>query len=69
MNNCDIFQELIARKDLLAYADDITIFTKNDNEISRVVNGFKQMETNFNLKINLKKCEILRIKEGDSKIK
>ena len=41
----------------------------NDNQISRVVNGFKQMETNFNLKINLKKCEILRIKEGDSKIK
>ena len=56
------------RKDLLAYADDITIFTKNDMEIGRVVQGFKHMEQHFNLKINIKKCEILRIKGGDSNI-
>ena len=61
LNSCDIFKNLIARKDLLAYADDITIFTKNDVEISHVIQGFRQMEQNFNLKINLKKCEILRI--------
>ena len=37
LNSCDIFKNLIARKDLLAYADDITIFTKNDVEIGHVI--------------------------------
>ena len=68
LNSCDIFKEMIKRRDLLAYADDITIFTKNDGEIRKVVQGFKDMEQHFNLKINLKKCEILRIKEGGGKI-
>ena len=33
LNSSDVLKELIVRKDLLAYADDITIFTKNDMEI------------------------------------
>ena len=37
LNSCDIFKEMIKRRDLLAYADDITIFTKNDVEISHVI--------------------------------
>ena len=32
-----IFQELIRRKDLLAYADDIAIFTKSDLEVRSIV--------------------------------
>ena len=68
LNSCDVFKELIIRKDLLAYADDITIFTKNDIEIRRVVLGFKQLEQQFNLRINLKKCEILNIKGGNTKV-
>ena len=69
LNSCDVFKELIVRKDLLAYADDITMFTKNDMEIGRVVQGFRQMEQLFNMRINLKKCEILRIKGGNNNIK
>ena len=69
LNSCDVFKELMRRQDLLAYADDITIFTKNDIEIGRVVQGFRQMEQHFNLRINLKKCEILRIKGGSLNIK
>ena len=69
LNSCDVFKELMKREDLLAYADDITIFTKNDIEIGRVVQGFRQMEQHFNLRINLRKCEILRIKGGTSNIK
>ena len=37
LNSCDVFKELMRRKDLLAYADDFTIFTKHDMEIGRVV--------------------------------
>ena len=68
MNSCDIFRQLINRKDLLAYADDITMFTKNDVEINLIVKGFRQIENQYNLKINLKKCEILRIKGGSKSV-
>ena len=68
LNSCDIFKQLIIRKDLLAYADDIAIFTKNDVEISHVIQGFRKIEVEYNLRINLKKCEILRIKGGPGNV-
>lgn len=69
LNSCDIFKQLILRKDLLAYADDITIFTKNDVEISHVIQGFRSLEEQYNLRINLRKCEILRIKGGPGNVR
>ena len=33
LDSCDVFRELTMRKDLLPYADDIAVFTKNDTEI------------------------------------
>ena len=64
-----IFQDLIRRKDLLAYADDIAIFTNSDLEVKHIVEGFRRLERSFNLRINLNKCEMIRINEGNSNIK
>ena len=65
----DTLKELIRRKDLLAYADDIAIFTKSDAEIRQIIEAFKRIEASHNLRINLKKCEIMRIKGGSTNIK
>lgn len=50
---------VLRRGDLAAYADDIACRLQNRRELVQIIIEFESLETDWNLRINRKKCEIL----------
>ena len=41
ISSSKFLSDLVGREDLIAYADDISIFTKSDSEIKQVITAFE----------------------------
>ncbi len=48
-----------ARGDLLAFADDMLVMTNSKGDLSFIINELDKLEQNWNLRLNKKKSEIL----------
>lgn len=48
-----------ARGDLLAFADDMLVMTNSKGELSFIINELDKLQQNWNLRLNKKKSEIL----------
>ena len=59
---------LIGHGKLLAYADDLVVLNRNKQETEEMIRALGRMGNGFNLHLNKKKCEILKIKDGDDDI-
>ena len=56
-----MLQEQIRNGNLLAYADDIIVMTRNAGDTRKVIESFQELESEYNLIINKIKYEILEI--------
>ena len=52
-------EDMRRRGDLLAFADDMLVMTNSQSEIEMVVEELATLNTNWNLRLNKKKSEIL----------
>jgi len=52
-------ENMRARGDLLAFADDMLVMTNSKGELSFVINELDKLQQNWNLRLNKKKSEIL----------
>jgi hypothetical protein len=52
-------EDLRRRGDLLAFADDMLVMSNSQSEIEMVVEELATLNTNWNLRLNKKKSEIL----------
>jgi hypothetical protein len=51
------------RGDLLAFADDMLLMSNSKQEIEDVINELASLKLIFNLRLNIKKSEILTIED------
>jgi hypothetical protein len=54
-----LLNQLIGRGDLMAYADDIIVQSKSTEELKMALTEIGKLESEWGLKLNLKKCEFL----------
>lgn len=59
---------MIRRGDLIAYADDIAIFSSSLEELRQVLREFENLKTEWGLTLNRKKCEVLLMRNFNSPI-
>ena len=52
----------------MAYADDIIVMSRNAGDTKKVIESFQKLESEYNLIINKKKCEILEIAESSKTV-
>ena len=58
-------EEVRRRGDLLAFADDMLVMTNSKPELEQIINEFASLQTEWNLRLNRKKSEILTQEEGE----
>lgn len=59
---------MIRRGDLIAYADDIAIFSSSLEELRQVLREFENLKTEWGLTLNRKKLEVQLMRNFNSPI-
>ena len=59
LKSSEKLEEVRRRGDLLAFADDMLVMSNNQHELEMIVNELTKLTSNWNLRLNKKKSEIL----------
>jgi retron-type reverse transcriptase len=59
LKSSEKLEEVRRRGDLLAFADDMLVMSNNQHEVEMIVNELAKLTSNWNLRLNKKKSEIL----------
>ena len=65
LNSSEKLKQVRKRGDLLAFADDMLVMTRDRGELEIIVNELSSLSENYNLRLNKKKSEILTLEKAE----
>ena len=68
LKSSPLLSQMIRRGDLIAYADDIAIFSSSLEELRQVLREFENLKTEWGLTLNRKKLEVQLMRNFNSPI-